>query len=257
MQVQFIGVGEAFDERYANTSVLVTVPGPDGPTHVLLDCGFTAAAAYYRHANVGATLDAVWVSHFHGDHFLGLPLLLLRFWDEGRTRPLTLVGPAGIEAKLWQALELAYPGFRARLQYPVVCVEAAPGATLALCGATWSCAESDHSTHAPCLAVRLDAGGVSVFYSGDGRPTPATAALACGADLLIHEAYGLDADTPGHGGLASCLELARQSGARRLALVHLSRPVRRAHAGEIRALLARELGERGLLPEPGDLVVLA
>lgn len=81
MQVQFIGVGEAFDERYANTSVLVTVPGPDGPTHVLLDCGFTAAAAYYRHANVGATLDAVWVSHFHGDHFLGLPLLLLRFWD--------------------------------------------------------------------------------------------------------------------------------------------------------------------------------
>ena len=77
MQVQFIGVGEAFDERYANTSVLVTVPGPDGPTHVLLDCGFTAAAAYYRHANVGAALDAVWVSHFHGDHFLGLPLLLL------------------------------------------------------------------------------------------------------------------------------------------------------------------------------------
>ena len=130
MQVQFIGVGEAFDERYANTSVLVTVPGPDGPTHVLLDCGFTAAAAYYRHANVGAALDAVWVSHFHGDHFLGLPLLLLRFWDEGRTRPLTLVGPAGIEAKLWQALELAYPGFRARLQYPVVCVEAAPGGSL-------------------------------------------------------------------------------------------------------------------------------
>ena len=96
-----------------------------------------------------------------------------------------------------------------------------------------------------------------MFYSGDGRPTPATAALARGADLLIHEAYGLDADTPGHGGLASCLELARQSGAGRLALVHLSRPVRRAHAGEIRALLARELGERGLLPEPGDLVVLA
>ena len=127
MQVHFIGVGEAFDERYANTSVLVTMPGPDGPTHVLLDCGFTAAAAYYTHANVGAGLDAVWVSHFHGDHFLGLPLLLLRFWDEGRTRPLTVVGPAGIEARIWQALELAYPGFCTRLQYPVVFVEAAPG----------------------------------------------------------------------------------------------------------------------------------
>ncbi len=46
MQVQFIDA--SLDERYANTSVLVTVPGPDGPTHVLLDCGFTAAAAYYR-----------------------------------------------------------------------------------------------------------------------------------------------------------------------------------------------------------------
>ena len=51
MQVQFIGVGEAFDERYANTSVLVTVPGPDGPTHVLLDCGFSARETARASAN--------------------------------------------------------------------------------------------------------------------------------------------------------------------------------------------------------------
>ena len=256
MQVQFIGVGEAFDERYPNTSVLVETGGADSGNQVLLDCGFTAAAAYYTHASVGAALDAVWVSHFHGDHFLGLPLLLLRFWDEGRTRPLTVVGPAGIEAKLWQALALAYPGFRDRLQYPVRCIEASPGESLTLAGATWSFAASDHSTHAPCLAIRLDASGRSMFYSGDGRPTPATATLARGVDLLIHEAYGLDADTPGHGGVVSCLELARETGAGRLALVHLSRATRRAHAAEIRALLARERGDRGLLPEPGDLLAL-
>lgn len=257
MQVQFIGVGEAFDERYPNTSVLVSIDGVDGASHVLLDCGFTAAAAYYTHATAAVGLDAVWISHFHGDHFLGLPLLLLRFWEEGRTLPLTVVGPAGIEAKVWQALELAYPSFRARLQYPVRCLEAAPGCSLTTAGAGWSFAASEHSTHAPCLAVRLDAGGVALFYSGDGRATPATAALASGVDLLIHEAYGLTADTQGHSGVASCLELARKTGAKALALVHLSRPVRRAHDVEIRALLAQELGERGLLPEPGERLVLA
>ncbi len=93
MRVCFLGVGEAFDEHYPNTSLLVSLPGPEGGSNVLLDCGFTSPAAYYRHApedaRTGSALEAVWVSHFHGDHFLGLPLFLLRLWEEELDRPLT------------------------------------------------------------------------------------------------------------------------------------------------------------------------
>ncbi len=256
MRVQFIGVGEAFDERYPNTSVLVCLDDSQDSGHVLLDCGFTAAAAYYAHCSVGADLNAVWISHFHGDHFLGLPLLLLRFWEEGRTKPLLVVGQPGIEEKVWSALELAYPGFRPRLQYPVHCREAVAGKTLEFLGALWSFAANEHSVVTPCLAVRLDCRGKSVFYSGDGQPTPATAGLAANVDLLVHEAYGLEPDTPGHGGVPGCLDLARNVGARSLALVHVNRRVRRENAGVIRNMLADGFGAHGFLPEPGDGIVL-
>jgi ribonuclease Z len=260
MRICFLGVGEAFDEHYPNTSLLISFPKLDGGFHVLLDCGFTAPAAYYLHApedaRSGSGLDAIWISHFHGDHFLGLPLLLLRFWEEGRTRPLVVVGQVGVEGKVWSAFELAYPGFRSRLQYPVQFLEAAPGATLEAVGARWSFALGDHSAMTPCLAVRLDCGGGSVMYSGDGRPTPATAELARDVGLLVHEAYGLDPDTPGHGGVPGCLDLARDVRARNLALVHVNRRVRRVSAGTIRAMLAQAIGEQGFLPEPGDVITL-
>ncbi|HDQ40031.1 MAG TPA: MBL fold metallo-hydrolase [Desulfonatronum sp.] len=256
MRVQFIGVGEAFDEHYPNTSILVSLGGPENQLHVLLDCGFTAAAAYYAHAHVGAALDAVWISHFHGDHFLGVPLLLLRFWEEGRTKPLTIMGQKGVEEKLWSSFDLAFPQFKTRLQYPVHCLEAAPGKTIELAGAQWSFTANDHSVLAPCLAVRLACNGKSVFYSGDGRPTPSTADLAQGVDLLIHEAYGLEPDTPGHGGVPGCLELAEKTRAKSLALVHVNRRVRQEKAGVIRDMLATALKGRGFLPEPGDAVAL-
>lgn len=256
MRVQFIGVGEAFDERYPNTSILVCPDDSQDSGHVLLDCGFTAAAAYYVHCSVGADLNAVWVSHFHGDHFLGLPLLMLRFQEEGRTKPLLVVGQPGIEEKVWSAFDLAYPGFRPRLQYPVRFREAVPGQTVEILGARWSFAVNEHSVVTPCLAVRLDCRGKSFFYSGDGRPTPATAGLAANVDLLVHEAYGLEPDTPGHGGVPGCLELARNVGARRLALVHVSRRVRREREKDVRDMLAGAMGDQALLPEPGDVVAL-
>lgn len=256
MRVQFIGVGEAFDERYPNTSILVAFGRPADERHVLLDCGFTAAAAYYAHSRVGADLDAVWISHFHGDHFLGLPLLMLRFQEEGRIRPLVIVGQPGIDAKVWAGFELAYSGFRPQLSYPVSCIEAAPGRALELFGARCAFAPNEHSQTSPCLAMRLDHAGASVFYSGDGRPTADSARLAQGVDLLIHEAYGLEPDTPGHGGVPGCLELARNAAARRLALVHVNRRVRRGRAPIIRSMLAEALGDHGLLPEPGDVVAV-
>lgn len=256
MKIQFIGVGEAFDERYPNTSILVSLNDSDESRHVLLDCGLTAAAAYYAQSSVGAELDAIWISHFHGDHFLGLPMLLLRFREDGRTKPLTFVGQVGVEETLWAALDLAYPTFRQRIEYPVHVQEVTAGQEIHLLGANWSFAANEHSASAPCLSLRIDSEGRSVFYSGDGRPTQATSELARGVTLLIHEAYGMEADTLGHGGVLGCLDMARNVRANALALVHVNRKIRQNHAKEIRHLLTAAFGSRGILPEPGDVLAL-
>jgi ribonuclease Z len=256
MKICFIGVGEAFDEQYPNTCVLVSTQGPTREQHVLLDCGFTAPAAYYRHAPQGVRPDVIWVSHFHGDHFLGLPLLLLRFWEEERSKPLTIVGQVGIVEKVWAALDLAYPGFRDRIGYPVVITEVYPETEMELLGLRWTFASNNHSAGAPCLSVRLDHRQSSLVYSGDGKPTSESERLAFRAGLIIQEAYGLGDDKPGHGSVDGGIAFARRTQTQKLALVHVNRMVRAKHGDEIRTSLSNVTGFHAFMPEPGTTVDL-
>lgn len=269
MRVIFTGVGEAFDERLDNCSVLVHGHGG----MVLLDCGFTAPFAFWRHAlDAGMDprdLDAVWISHLHGDHFLGLPALLLRLIEEGRTRPLAVAGPGGTARAVATAAGLAYDsvGRVARDGEPFALDfhEVQPGHRLELAGLTWRFAAGDHVGHA--LALRLDGpspngspagkgAAPSLFYSGDGRPTEATRALALGCGLIVHEAYALgldtDGDVPGHGTVTGALDFARSAGAQALALVHINRRDRHQRRTDIQRLAASPGALLTLIPEPGD-----
>ena len=66
---------------------------PAGGSPVLLDCGTTSLSALKRLGIDPGEIAAVFVSHLHGDHFGGLPFLILDGQFSRRTRPLTLVGP--------------------------------------------------------------------------------------------------------------------------------------------------------------------
>lgn len=246
MQVRFVGVGEALDPWEPNTSLALEAGG----TRLLLDCGFTAAAAYLRSVPDPGSLSAVAISHFHGDHFFGLPALLLDLWVGGRTAPLTIAGPAGVACIVGAAVELAYGSLPGKLAFPVRYAEAAPEDALALGPLRLSFAAPEHAEGS--LSVRVDAPSGSLFYSGDGRPTPATLELARGADLVVHEAYDFDGETPGHGSIAGSLAFARAAGAPHLALVHVRREVRRDRAADIRGLLAAATDIHAWLPDSGE-----
>ncbi len=76
VKIKFIGVGEAFDEDLPNTSILVRARDERNESSILLDCGFTAPPSFWKIAKDPDDLDAIWISHFHGDHFFVLPALL-------------------------------------------------------------------------------------------------------------------------------------------------------------------------------------
>ena len=137
---------------------------------------------------------AVAVTHLHGDHFGGLPFLILDGQFSHRSAPLLVAGPPGIGARLAEAMETLFPGStHARRRFPVQVTELAPGGTPAELGAAlvrgW---EVEHACGAPPLALRVDLGGVSFAYSGDTQWTPALAEAARGADLFAVEAYTFD-----------------------------------------------------------------
>ncbi len=259
MRVTYIGVGEAFDPELPNCSVLVESEASGAMRTVLLDCGFTAPFALFRALpgedglRKALDLDMIWISHFHGDHFFGLPALLLRFWEEGRVKPLTIVGQPGLEDLMIRAMDMAYSRVRQRFQFSVTWKEVREEDTLSLLDMDLNFAPSEHPQ--PNLSLRLCDGEHTVFYSGDGRPTEATMALAMYSDLLIHESFSMEQDTPGHGTVPGSIEFATKAKAETLALVHLRRDVRRERIDDVRRLMS-QADIRVTLPAPGNTVEL-
>jgi len=256
MRAVFLGVGEACDESLPNTSVWLQTEGRDGKQKsILLDCGPTVTPLCFKHTSDPNDLDAVWISHFHGDHFFGVPTLLLRFWEMKRHKPLTMVSQTGIEQLIRGTMDLAYPGFAKKLTYPLIFEEAEPEyGELTILELSWQSAQNGHGQRD--LAVRIDNGKKSFFYSGDGSPTAETLALAQNCDLIVHEAFDIDDNTPGHGTVQKCIGFARKAGARSLALVHIQRDVRKKRYPEI-LQFAREVDDFSVIvPGPGAVIDL-
>lgn len=242
METRILGCGEAFDERLPNTSILV-----DCGELLLLDCGFSVPPQVWEAVPDPDRIDAVYISHPHADHYFGLPALLTRMWEDNRTRPLVIVSQPAVLEMIPRQIELAYQGIAARFRFPVEYRAAEPGKPLALGHATLHFAATKHA--AVNYAVRVESGGKSVCYSGDGMFSDASRKLFSGTDLLFHEAYSFE-NSSTHGEIGAVMEMAAAERVRRLGLVHINRKVRRESDDLIEVV--REGGAAVLLPEPGS-----
>src|SRR3984957_8906589 len=195
--VTFAGSGDAFGSggRFQACIHLRAA----GLAPVLLDCGATSLSALKACGLDPGEIGTVFVSHLHGDHFGGLPFLILDGQFSGRTSPLTVAGPPGTADRLRQAMETSFPGSSgAHRRFGVDVVELTPGRTSAVRGIGVTTWEVDHPSGAPPLALRFSVAGTVIAYTGDTAWTESLAAAADGADLLIAEAYFYDKAVPYH-----------------------------------------------------------
>ena len=89
--VTFAGSGDAFGSGGRHQACIHLRSPRAGP--VLLDCGATSLSALKRLGLDPGEIVAVFVSHLHGDHFGGLPFLILDGQFSGRTQPLARLRP--------------------------------------------------------------------------------------------------------------------------------------------------------------------
>jgi ribonuclease BN (tRNA processing enzyme) len=199
-----------------------------GGTTIRLDCGPGALDALWRSGAIGA-LDAILISHMHLDHMLDLAVLctpVTRLALEhrfGARDPLALHVPAGRGPAVLIAVVEALGADRSRLDEAFALREYAPDDTVAFGEVRATFVRTAHPE--PCFAPRLTDGEATLVYGADGAATPALAAHAEGADLLLLEATYLD-DGPeveqlGHMTGAQAGRLAREAGAGRLVLTHV------------------------------------
>jgi ribonuclease BN (tRNA processing enzyme) len=219
--VTFAGSGDAFGSggRYQACIHL----RPEGGDPVLLDCGATSLSALKRLALDPGEIAAVFVSHLHGDHFGGLPFLILDGQFSRRTKPLAIVGPPGTARRLSDTMECLFPGSSsASRRFAVDVIEVTPGTTATACGATVQAWEGDHPSGAPPLILRLRLAGQDIAYTGDTAWTSAITHAAADADLLIAEAYYQNKNIPFHLRLADINAYRERITARRVILTHMS-----------------------------------
>src|SRR5712675_669422 len=105
MQLQFIGCGDALGSG-GRFNTCFHVSGAN--VNFLIDCGASALPALRRLGVAREAIDLILITHFHGDHFGGLPFFLLDAQFTRRTRPLVIAGPMGIEMRLAQIMEALF-----------------------------------------------------------------------------------------------------------------------------------------------------
>src|SRR5882672_3125743 len=197
MRLTIAGSGDAFGSggRLNTCFFLETAKAA-----LLVDCGASALPALKGQGIDPNRIDAVVLSHLHGDHFGGLPFLLLdaQFLSR-REKPLTIAGPAGTRARLDAALEVFFPkstGSKWRFAWQVT--EIPVGVESDVLGHSLLTAEVMHQSGAPSTALRLSDGKTTFAYSGDTEWTEALLPIAAGADLFVCECYGYAGKIPGH-----------------------------------------------------------
>jgi ribonuclease BN (tRNA processing enzyme) len=180
MRLTIVGSGDAFGSggRF-NTCFQVE----SASATVLVDCGASSLVALKARGLDPDRLDGVILSHLHGDHFGGLPFLLLDAQHlSRRQRPLIIAGPPGTRARLAAALEVLFPGAAAtKWRFAWEVTEIAPGHSRDILGFGVVTAEVPHPSGAPATAVRLTDGSATLAYSGDTEWTDALPAIADGA----------------------------------------------------------------------------
>ncbi|HWF36162.1 MAG TPA: ribonuclease Z [Solirubrobacteraceae bacterium] len=228
LSVLFAGTAASVPTARRGLPALLVRRGAD---RILFDCGEGTQRQLMR--SVGLTeLTEVFITHFHADHWLGLPGLLKTYDLRGRERPLQIHGPRGIRELVVMALRVA-----GRVSFELELIELEPGDVLARDGYRIAPFAVRHRGAAlgyalfederpgafdPAVAVRLGLTpgpefgrlqrgetvdgvtpgqvlgpprpGRKVVISGDTSPTETLKLAAHGADLLIHEATFAEED---------------------------------------------------------------
>jgi ribonuclease BN (tRNA processing enzyme) len=229
VRVCFLGSGDAFGNGgRLQACLLLEAAG----VRLLVDCGATSLVALKRHGIDPATIGWVLLTHLHGDHFGGLPFLVLDGQFGRRTRPLLVAGPAGTAARLEAATEVLFPGSsRTARRFATEVVELEPRAPRRVGPAVVTAYPVDHPSGAPALALRLEVEGRVLACSGDTAWTESLVEAARGADLFVCEAYTFDRRVPYHLDHATLRGQLDRLGCRRVVLTHLG-PDMLAHRDE-------------------------
>jgi ribonuclease BN (tRNA processing enzyme) len=239
MRLTVVGCGDAFG---SGGRLQTCYHVEDGPARFLIDCGATAMIGLSRLQIDPNSIDTIFISHLHGDHFAGLVWWLIHAQHVAkRTSPLTVVGPAGIEARFVAAAEALFSGStKVERRFDLRFVELRTERTTQVAGVRVTPFEVSHPSGAPSYALRFDVGGKVLAFSGDTEWVESLIDAGRGADLFIMECYQFDGVPRFHMSWKKIEAELDRIGAKRVMITHMATGMlaRRDELRDARCVLA-------------------
>ena len=227
--VHFLGAADAFNAgARCHASYLVRAPS----ACFLLDCGPTILLALKRDGLAANDIDAVFLSHLHGDHFAGIPFLLLSWvYESKRARPVTVVGPPGTEERIESLYRAMYKELASRpLPFEFRCLEVGAGERTRIGAIDLFPFRVPHQEKEISFGLRCAVDGTTILYSGDTGWTDDLVTQSQGTDLFICECCYYQTRVDFHLDYPRIAENRHRFGCRRLVLTHTGAEVQARRA---------------------------
>lgn len=257
MHVTFLGTGGARPTVERNPSAVLVDLDRE---RLLFDVGEGTQRQMIRYST-GIDVSAIFLSHLHGDHVLGLPGLLQTLNRNGRSAELSIYTPQGTEAAVRELTEISNP----KLEFPVQITGVDGGDIVERSSYSVRTFETEHGTRSRGYGVvkhstRMPGSEQRFVYTGDTRPTERTVFEAAGAELLVHDAmftsdHADRARKTGHSTVSEATKIGQRATVERIALTHIS-----SRYGDDISSLTNEavntFGAGAFIPHDGDQIEL-
>jgi ribonuclease BN (tRNA processing enzyme) len=195
VQLTVIGCSDAFGSGgRRNTCFHLKTPS----NQFLIDCGASAISGLKEHNIDYEAISTVFISHFHGDHYGGLPFFLLESAKNNRSKPLTIVAPPGCRENVARLLALLYPGSNILEKLDLQFIAFTNQEIIINDDLSVVALPVIHSEGSLPHGIRISTAGKIISYSGDTEWTENLVTLSKNADLFICECTYFSARVKGH-----------------------------------------------------------
>ena len=227
IELHFIGTSDAFGAGGRRQSAFL-IREPNGC--VLVDCGITTNTGLNAEGINRNDIDAIVISHFHADHFGGIPLFLLAsLYEDQRRHPLVIAGPPGIESRVTQlaaAMGHAIPG--RNWSFAIDYTELPAGQTTDIGPAVVTSFEVFHNKDVCPHGMQMEFGNKKIVYSGDTGWFDELPEYSEGADLFVCECTYCTAEFEMHLSLDQIKKKETEFNCDRMILTHLGNEMSKA-----------------------------
>lgn len=226
VQLTFLGTGDAFASHGRfQSGYFIDACG----CQILMEAGPTVLCAMKRNGVAPADLDLVVISHLHGDHFGGLPFLILEYlWESPRDKPLKIAGPPQLEQRTWRLFNTMFPfssGDLDRVKRNLEFVELEPEGTARFGNVEVECLRVPHMKRDLCLALKVRIAGKTIAFTGDTGWVDELIDFAAGADLFLCECTYFDNPLAVHLNYPLLQSKRHKFDVKRMMLTHIGREV--------------------------------